>query len=34
MKLTTGKDLKVIESTFEFVREVSVLSIEPMKGTS
>ncbi|HWG96550.1 MAG TPA: Hpt domain-containing protein [Nitrospira sp.] len=34
MQLTTGKDLKVIESTFEFVREDSMLSIEPMKGTS
>jgi len=34
MQLTTGKDLKVIESTFEFVREDSVLSIEPVKGMS
>ncbi|MGE3978641.1 MAG: chemotaxis protein CheW [Nitrospira sp.] len=31
MQLTTSKDLKVIESTFEFVREDSMLSIEPMK---
>ncbi|BFU91021.1 MAG: Chemotaxis protein CheA [Nitrospira sp.] len=34
MQLTTGKDLKVIESTFEFVREDSILSIEPVKTAS
>ena len=31
MQLTTNKDLKVIESTFEFVREDSKLSIELVK---
>lgn len=33
MELTTGKDLKVIESIFEFVREDSHLSIEPVNAT-
>ncbi len=31
MELTTGKELKVIESIFEFVREDSHLSIEPVQ---
>ena len=33
MQLTTGKDLKVIESIFEFIHEDSTLSIEPVKAT-
>jgi two-component system chemotaxis sensor kinase CheA len=32
MQLTTGKDSKVIESVFEFVREDSKLSIEPIRS--
>lgn len=32
MRLTTGKDLKVIESVFEFVREDSKLVIEEAEG--
>jgi two-component system, chemotaxis family, sensor kinase CheA len=31
MQLTTDKEVEVIESTFEFVREDSKLSIEPLK---
>ena len=34
MQLATGKDRKVIESTFEFVREDSKLSIELVKSAS
>ena len=34
MQLTTSKDQKVIESTFEFVREDSKLSIELVKGAA
>ncbi|WHZ25209.1 MAG: Signal transduction histidine kinase CheA [Nitrospira sp.] len=32
MQLTTGKNLKVIESIFEFIREDNTLSIEPVKA--
>ena len=32
MRLTTGKDRKIIEAVFEFVREDSVLTIEEVRG--
>ncbi len=34
MHLTTDKEVEVIESTFEFVREDSKLSIDPLKAAS